>query len=769
MRGIAQDVRFGLRQMKRTPGITAVVLVATAVGIAANSTVFSFFNAIHLRTLSVAGVDRLVALHRVDQRATGARENLTAAEFAYYREHATAFSDLAVQNSVWGWLSRGERSVEWNAGQVSFNYFDVLGITPHLGGFFRSDRDLSSIVLSHAAWIGEFDADPQIVGRTVRLNQQSVEVVGVAPRGFDGVYLGDALDVWMVHPRPDGIGVGKLRSERSVEDARAEMGTLSTRLADTATSDNRYARVLVQPLKGVHPDIRRALAIFPLLLAATTICLLLIACANIAGLLLARGDARRREIALRLSLGASRRRVVRQLVTESLLVSILGGAFGLWLTAFGSEVVEQFFGYQIPGVQLALDWRVVSLSFVLSVMTGVGFGLAPAWHATRRDLSAAMRDRSCAGLSAVAVQVGLSAVLLICAGLLFQSMRAVLVREGVDPEKVAHFRLRPSRLGYSLERARAYQRELLRRVEALPGVERAVIARVPPERGWCCDIDVGRPGGEPVKVPQNEVSPGFLPAMGIPILAGRDFEDGDRNVAIVNQSLAERMWPQQRALEAELLIDRQPYRIIGIAADSHAVQFGEEAYPYLYLPMWGRDARDPRLFVRTHGHAGPMLERLRRTMVSVDPEVHIGQESTLGGRTEMSYQRERLLAALLEFSGVVAVLLSAIGIYALVSYQVVRRTREIGIRVALGAQPGDVIAWIMRRGLIAIGAGLVGGAVGGWYSARMLKGFLYGVGPADFLTFGAALAALATVAVAASILPARRVSRIDPAVALRVE
>lgn len=768
MGGIARDVRFGLRQMKRTPGMTAVVLVATAVGIAANSTVFSFFNAIHLRTLSVAGVHRLVALHRVDQRATGARENLTAAEYAYYREHGTAFSDLAVQNSVWAWLSRGERSVEWSAGQVSFNYFDVLGITPHLGGFFRSDRDLSSIVLSHAVWIGEFDGDPQIVGRTVRLNQQSFEVVGVAPRGFDGVYLGDALDVWMVHARPDGIGVGRLRPERSIEDARAEMSALSTRLADTATSDNRHARVLVQPLKGVHPDIRRALAVFPLLLAATTICLLLIACANIAGLLLARGDARRREIALRLSLGASRRRVVRQLITESLLVSILGGAFGLWLTAFASEVVEQFFGYQIPGVQLALDWRVVSLSFVLSVMTGVGFGLAPAWHATRRDLSAVIRDRSYAGLSAVAVQVGLSAVLVICAGLLFQSMRAVLVREGVDPEKVAHFRLRPSRLDYSLERARAYQRELLRRVEALPGVERAVIARVPPERGWCCEIDVAKPGEGTIRILQNEVSPGFLPAMGIRIVGGRDFVDGDHNVAIVNQSLAERMWPQQRALDAELLIDRQPYRVIGIAADSHAVQFGE-GYPYLYLPMWGRDARDPRLFVRTHGHAGPMLEPLRRTMVSVDPDVHIGQEVTLAGRTEMSYQRERLLAALLEFSGVVAVLLSAIGIYARVSYQVLRRTREIGIRMALGAQTGDVIAWIVRQGLIAIGAGLVAGAVGGWYSARMLKGFLYGVEPADFVTFAAAVAALAAVAVAASVLPARRVSRIDPAVALRVE
>ena len=231
----------------------------------------------------------------------------------------------------------------------------------------------------------------------------------------------------------------------------------------------------------------------------------------------------------------------------------------------------------------------------------------------------------------------------------------------------------------------------------------------------------------------------------------------------------ERLWPKQRAIDAELLVARQPYRVIGIAADAHAVQFGEGAYPYLYLPLWGRDARDPRLFVRTHGHAGSMLELLRRTIVSVDPEVHIGQESTLAGRTEMSYQRERLLASMLEFTGVVAVLMSGIGIYALVSYQVLRRTREIGIRMALGAQTGEVIAWIMRRGLIATGAGLGAGALAAWYSTRMLKGFLYGVGPADLVTFATAIAALATVAVAATILPARRVSRIDPAVALRVE
>ncbi len=764
---IRHDSRFAVRQMKRSPGFTAVALLAIAVGIGANSTVCSFFNAIYLSTLRVADVNRLVALYRLDERGTGGRKNLTVAEFEYIREHATAFTGLAAQSWGWVWLSHGERSVELQGGQVSANYFDVLGISPHLGGFFSSDHDLSSVVLSYRAWIRTFDGDPAVIGRTVRLNQQPFTVVGVAPKEFDGIYLGDSLDAWRILPRPEGAAVAKLQSGRRVEEARAELSTLSARFAEQAPEEDRHARVLVESLRGLHPNTRQALGIFPSLLAGTTICLLAIACANVAGLLLARADSRRREITLRLSLGASRRRLVQQLLTESLLVSGLGGLLGLWLAVAGCRLLEQFFGYQIPDMRLALDWRVVMVSASLAVATGIIFGLAPAFYSTRTDLAMAMREHSYAGLSAIAVQAALCVVLLIGAGLLFQSMRAVLVRPGIDPERVAHFRLRPSRLNYNLERARSYQRELLRTVEAVPGVEKAVLARVPPERGWCCEIEVARSGENALRVSQNEVSPGFLPAMAIPILEGRDFVDGDRQVVIVNQMLAARLWPKQRALDNELLVGGEPHRVIGIAGNIYAVQPGEAAYPYLYLPMWGRDARDPRLFVRVNGQAAPILEQLRRAVVSVDPDVHVGQESTLAGRTEMSYQRERLLAVMLEFAGIVALLLSAIGLYGLVSYQVSRRTREIGIRMALGAQANQVIVWMMRRGLLATCIGLGAGALIAWQAARMLSGFLYGVGPADALTFAAAMAVLVAVALAASYLPARTVSRIDPAIALR--
>lgn len=764
---VGQDVRIGFRQMKRTPGITVAALAATAVGIGTNSTVFSFFDAIHLRPSAVAAADRLVAVHRIDERSGREPGSLSAAEYAYYREHTTSFTGLAVQNWSWSWLSNGARSAELQGGRVSANYFDVLGITPHLGGFFGGERDTTAVVLSHKLWTRAFDADSGVVGRSVRIDQRAFTVVGVAPRDFEGVYLGDALDIWTLHPAADGVAVARLRAGRSLENARAELSMLGTRLAEGAASEERFVRVLVEPLRGVRPETRRALAMFPWLLAAISVCLLMIVCANIAGLLMARGDSRRGEIALRVSLGASRTRVLRQLVTESILVSGFGGLLSLPLAAVGCRMLEQFFGYQIPGVHLVLDWRVVGLSITLSVMTGILFGLGPAWHATRRDLTWVMRERSYAGLTAVSVQIAFAAVLLICAGLLFQSTRAVLLRPGIDAQQIAHFRLRPSRLGYSLERARAYQRELLRRVEASPGVERAVIARVPAERGWCCEIDVATSRVQAFKVGQNEVSPGFLSALGIPVLSGREFADGDREVAVVNQALATRLWPQEHALGRELLIGGQPYRVIGIAADIHPTRSGERDYPYLYLPMWGRDVRDPRLFVRTHGAAAPMLEQLRGVVVSADPEVHVGQVSTLAARTEMSHQQERLLAAMLEATGVVAVLLSAIGVYGLVSYQVWRRTREIGIRLALGAQARQVIGWIVRRAFTATCVGLCAGALLAWYSARLLTGFLYGVEPTDGRTFGIAIGVLAVAALAGGFLPARRVARIDATVALR--
>lgn len=763
---IRHDLRFALRQMKRSPGFTAVALAAIALGIGANAAVFSFFEAIHLRTAPVADAGQLVALHRVEIDGAGARDTLSSAQYEYLRQHATAFTSAAAQNWSWTWLSHGDRSVELQGGRVSANYFGLLGVVPHIGRFLDT-TDPASVVLSYRTWITTFDGDPAVVGRTVRLNQRPFTIVGVAPADFGGIYLGESFGLWMLAPAPDGVVVGRLQPGLSPARAQAEISALDRRLAEHASGDDRPSRVIVEPLRGLHPNVRQALGMFPSLLAAATVCLLAIACANIAGLLLARADARRKEISVRLSLGAPRRRLVQQLLTESILLSGMGGLLGVSVAVAGCRLLEQFFGYQIPDVRLVLDWRVLTMSAALSVATGVMFGMVPAWHTTRNQLAAGMRERTYAGLSAIAVQTALCAVLLVGAGLLLQSMRAVLVRPGIDTGNVAHFRVRPSRLGYSLERARSYQRETLRRVEAVPGVDRAVVARVPPERGWCCDVDVARPGEDPIKVAQNEVSPGFLAAMAIPILAGRDFVEGDRHAVIVNQTLAERLWPKQSALDREVWIDREPHRVIGVAASIHAVRPGERGYPYVYLPIWAREAKDARVFVRLGGPGAANLEQLRRAIVAVDPDVHVGQESTLAGRTEMTFQRERLLAVMLEFTGIVALLLGAIGLYGLVSYQVSRRARDIGIRMALGAQRHHVVAGVVRDGLLAASAGLGAGMLIAWQAAPVLAGYLYGVEPGDAATFGAVIVVLGAVALTASFLPARRVAGIDPAVVLR--
>jgi putative ABC transport system permease protein len=342
---IGHDLRFAARQMKRSPGFTAVALAAIAVGIGANSAIFSFVDAIYLRTSPVANPD-LVALHRVDPRSTGAREILTVAQYDYLRQHATAFTGLAAQNWSWTWLSYGERSIELQGGRVSANYFDVLGVEPHIGAFFSGTNDPSSVVLSYRLWNSTFDGDPAVLGRAVRLNQRPFTVVGVAPKDFGGIYLGESFGLWTLATNPDGVVVAELRSGASPDSARAELAALDERLAEMARENDGYSRVILEPLRGLHPNVRQALGVFPSLLAAATICLLAIACANVAGLLLARADSRRKEIAVRLALGASRHRLIQQLLTESVLLSGVGGLLGLWLAVAGCRLLEQFFGYQ---------------------------------------------------------------------------------------------------------------------------------------------------------------------------------------------------------------------------------------------------------------------------------------------------------------------------------------------------------------------------------------------------------------------------------------
>jgi predicted permease len=765
--GLLQDLRFVRRQLAASPAFTALAVVIVGLGIGANATIFSFLSAVYLRTLPVRDPHRLVRVHRMDPRHP-AREltMLPADEYAFYSQHASTFSGLALAAPHWMWLVHGDRSVEWSAAQVSAGYFDVLGAVPHAGRFFAATDDSAVVVLSHRAWQRTFDADPDIVGRTVRLNRQAYTVIGVAPALPTGSDIGASSDAWVLG-RGEGDVFGRLRPDSTPESAAAELSALYARFAAGGKNADARSRLMLQPVRGVAPGMQRSLAAFPGLLAAAAGCLLAIICANLAGLLLARAAARRREVSIRLALGATRARLVAQWLVESVFLSGIGAVVGLALAWLGCRGLEGFFGYAIPELRLTLDPVVLAASLALAMLAGIAFGFAPAWHATRPDLMSALKARQVGGSTAVVMQVALSMVLLVSAGLLVRTMQTLFVRPGYDPERVAHFRLRPSRLGYSLDRARAYQRELIRRLEAVPGVERAVLGRVPPERGWCCAIPVSRPGQAPFEVPQNEISPGFLPTLGIPLRRGRDFVDDDRDVAIVDVGLGDKLWPGQEPVGQEISVDSRPHRVIGVAAGIHPRRPGEPPYSYLYLPLWGRDARDPRLFVRMTGPAAASLERLRREVVAVDPEVHVGQVSTAGGRSRMTFERERTMAMAAQLTGTVALLLSGIGLYGLVSYQVSRRRREIGIRMALGAQARDVARATLRSGLHAALMGIALGTLAAVYATRFLASYLFAVTPGDVPTFVVASAVLTLAALAATVVPARRAARVDPAVALR--
>ena len=762
----AQDLRFAARQLRRRPAFTAIALLVIAAGIGVNAATLSFLSAVYARTLPVPEAGRLVAIHGVDAR-TARAVRLEPAHVAHVRAHASGFSGLAAQDWAWTWLSEGDRSVEWRCGLVSEEYFDLLRVTPFLGRFFAEGDDESALVLSHAAWIQTFDGDPHVLGRGLRLNQRFVTVIGVAPRGFGGVHVGDGLDAWMVSMEPSGTMVGRLLPGRTVSGARAEVLALAAQLPPPPPGGTPPG-LRLEPLRGVEPELRESLEFFPALFAGVTACVLLLACANLASLLLARADSRRPEVALRLALGASRGRVIRQLLTESVLLAVAGGALGLVVAVWVCRALEHLLAYQLPETRLVLDGTIVAASIALSALTGVAFGLAPALQLTRaRGLAVEARHRRVAGSWAVAAQVAIGVVLASSASLLLRSLHAVAVRPGLDADRIAHFRLRPSRLGHTPERAARYQREVLRRLGAVPGVDQVTMARVAPDRGWCCAIPIARPGEPPFEVDQNEIAPGYLATMGIPMLQGRDFEDGDRDVVIVDESLAARLWPAQPPVGRELQVEGRPHLVVGVARASHVLKAGEGAYPYLYLPLWSRAVRDVRLFVRTSAPAAPLVHALRREVVAVDPDVHVGQESTLSARVAMTHQRERMMGAALQVAGAGAVLLGAIGLYGVMACQVSRRTREIGVRMALGAGPRQVAVWTIRRALAITSAGLTVGLIAAWPASRLLKGLLFAVSPGDPGVLAAAALVMLATCLGASLVPAWRAARVDPAVALR--
>ena len=830
-----QDLRYGWRMMLTSPGLTAVAVASLALGIGANTAIFSFVNAVLLRPLPVAEPERLVYLFGGTERHP---YGVTAyPDYVDYRDQSGVFEGLATYSGISLSFTGGERTELVSGSIVSGNYFDVLGVKAALGRTFLPEEDQTPgarpvAVLSHGWWQRRFGGDPQIVGRQLTLNGQSFTVVGVAAAGFQGAGAGETNDLFvpmmmqaLVRPPRGGysgemnpdllsrrsagwlVVVGRLGPGVTLEQAQSAVATVAGRLRQAYPESNEGRVATLYPASKGDPNARGMLLSVSGLLLATVGLVLLIACANVANLLLARASARRREISIRLALGAGRWRLVRQLLTESALLAFIGGAVGLLLALWTVDLLKQAVpaGLMPFAFDFSLDGRVLGFTLGLSLLTGMIFGLAPALQASRPDLLPALKDESQSfGTGArrfglrnllVVVQIALSLVLLIGAGLFLRSLRqAQAIDPGFEPGRVLVAPLNINLLRYTRPQGAEFYRQLVERVEALPGVESASLARVVllsgaarqssvlvegqggPDR---VDRSEGTGGGEEVAQQTtlaNVVGLGYLQTMGIALLRGRDFGSQDREgapgVVIINETFARRHFPGQDPLGRRISLNgpRGPWReIVGMTRDGKYRTLGEAPAPFVHLPLAQNHETGMTLHVRAAGDPAGLVAAVRGEIRGLERNLPATDIRPLTEQISRSLFPARMGAALLGVFGLIALLLATVGLYGVMSYAVARRTRELGVRMALGAQPGDVLRLVLREGMTLIAAGVGLGLAGALAVTRLLASFLYGVSTTDPATFAGLAALLAAVALLASLIPARRAARVDPMVALRQE
>jgi predicted permease len=809
MHALWQDLRFGARMLMKQPVFTLIAVITLALGIGANLTIFSFVDTMFFRPLPVREPYRLVTGSAIRNG-----RDFAYPAYAYFRDHSKSFETLAAHYSTAPLdVVAGGDSRMANGAVVSANYFPMLGISPLLGRFFLPEEDATPdrdpvVVISHGMWQGRFGGDPSVLGKEIRINGKAFTIIGVAPNDFPGVSAGYPNEMWIPtmmlrlgYRGCDALTdfsctpltlLGRLAPNVSLENAQAELTALANQLESVHTH-NRDRGVSLSPALGVDEGVRRDYFRYQMqLLMTVTGLLLLVACANVASLLIVRGAARRKEIAVRLCIGAGRTRLVRQFLTESLLLALAGGALGLLFSLWAKDLLSVFYTTSYNSMQLnynlSLNPRVLACSLALTVFTGFLFGLAPAIQSTSHDLIRALKDEGGSQSprhnrlkSALVVgQVALSLTLLVAAGLLVRS--AAHVRQGAnfDPQHVMTLRLRPQLLGYSPERAQAYTRDVVRRLEATPGVQSVSLAR----DGWFGSRLVrarlpeqaqNRPE-EQLQVDYHEIAPRFFETLKIQLIQGRDFNEGDQpgapRVTIVNETLARRMWPDGSPLGRILVVNDRQYQVVGVSKDARLRNALESPLPFLYVPSWQNNFRpqiDTRLLARVAGDPQTMLPLLRRAITGLDPNVPIAEDVPMTQQVNARYMPVLLTSSVLTCSGIIALFLSMIGLYGMLAFAVSQRTREIGIRMALGAHTADVLKLVVGQGLRLAFAGVSIGLLAALAATRLMKSLLYGVSATDPLTFITIALLLTSVALLAAFVPARRATKVDPMVALRCE
>jgi len=828
---LGADVKFAARGLRKSPGFLTVVVLSLGLGIAANSTIFSVMNALLYRPLPYPQPQSLVVIWQADQAHPDSLQPPPIAENVDWKKQNHVFDDISLSSFT-------DRAIVSGLGEprplqtqyVTANFFAQLGAKPILGRIFDADeqQDLSqAIVISTPFWKREYNGDPHVLGKTLNIEGVVSTIVGVMPPGFAPFY-GFPIDLWQpINPanarynaRFDHwlMPVARLKPGVTLAQAQAEMDVIARRMEQDYPSTNKGLGAKVFPL---HKDLYRGAgsALYPLLGAVAFV--LLIACVNVANLMQFRTETRRKEYALRMSLGAERRRLVQQLLTESILLAVIGGVLGTVLTLVGIRVFLALAGGDFPNAELiTLDGRVLLFTLGISLLTAILFGLAPALRASRPDLNAVLRESERKTMSAssrlarhalVVSEVALAMVLLVGAGLMINTiLHLKRVNPGFDYNRLLTMDFQLPEGGKYLERvpggdmertlptATNFYTRLLDSVRVLPGVESAALIGALPLH--CCTEDytfsiLGHAAPPPDDRPNagySEVSSGIFSTMKIPLVKGRYLDEHDTEnspwVIVVNQTFARKYFPNEDPIGQQILLRYDPYpvdqprprQIVGVVGDVKHRSLGRDTLPFVYAPYLQQPAIFPGGATRAHLHENLVLRTalgrqaglvasVKQAIANIDPDEPISNVRSMEEVLGASLGDWRFYMQLLGIFASVAILLAAVGIYGVMSYSVNERTHEIGIRIALGAQPADVLKLVTKMGLQLTCIGVAVGAALALGLARLITTFLYGVKPSDPITYVAVAFALAAVAFLACYVPARRATKVDPMVALRYE
>ena len=817
------DVRYALRWLARSPGFTAVAVASFAIGIGFNTALFTLVDALLFRPLPVARVDRLVDIY------TSAGDGDTFATSSYpdyldFKAQTPVLADVLGYSPSIAAVNLEDRSRLAMGEVVTGNYFSLLGVNAALGRTLLPDDDRPGaprvVVLSHRLWNVGYSADPAVIGRTLRIHGQPYTIVGVAPREFTGMLPILAPELWTAVAHVDDVEPAgmqdtvpspgahrlerrgqrwlflkaRLKPDATVPQAAAGVDAVMKRLAAEYAQSNKDRRISVVATSGVHlhPDADRMLRPVAGGLMAVVGLVLLIACANVASMLLARASARRKEIGVRLAIGASRGRLLRQLLTESLLVASAGAAAGVAL-AWGLVRAALAATLPIPiplSFGLQIDGRVLLFTTFVTLCAAVVAGLAPALRATRLDLvselkgavavTAASRRRFTLRDGLVATQIAVTMVLLVVAGLLSRSLLAAQrIDVGFKSGGVALVSTELGLIGYDAARARVFWEQALARVRALPGVTQAALTERSPlalNFSWSQVFlpDRHRAGDAPLVIQTTRVAPGFFETLGIALLEGRDVAETDLpsapGVVVINESMAKKYWPGGSALGRRLrtrTLEGPEYEVVGVVADYKLRSVGESPTPGLHFAVPQQPGLGYEVVARTRGDAALLVAAIRKELLALEPNLVFLQTHTMDKQVGATLLPAKAGAFLVSALGVVAMALAAVGLYGAIAYSVARRTREIGIRMAIGARPQAVLSLVMRQGLGVAGAGLLAGALLAIGAARALAGALYGIGAADPIAWLAAAALVLAVSALANLVPARRAATVNPLTALR--